>query len=246
MNAAITSHHVSDAPTPSVYLDLAALRDDRIVVVEKGSPEAVVIPSLGHLSPGSKVAIVDPDTCQPCSALRLGEIWVSSPGNRARYVGSDALVCEQLSKDFFGCRLGSDPLAYARTGLMGFLHNSSLFVTGSLDDVLIIRGFHYHPLDIENTLERCHEDIRCSIALEIEGTVVVGVETFEAGDHLASVPVITDHVLNEHHVIVQVILFLDPGEISMDIRGEKTRNRFKQSFLVSDIVPRHIVVNRVV
>ncbi len=35
----------------------------------------------------------------------------------------------------------------------------SVFVVGSLDEALNIRGFRYHPADIEATVARCHKSV---------------------------------------------------------------------------------------
>lgn len=35
----------------------------------------------------------------------------------------------------------------------------SVYVVGSLDEALSIRGFRYHPADIEATVVRCHKTV---------------------------------------------------------------------------------------
>ena len=35
----------------------------------------------------------------------------------------------------------------------------SLFVVGSRDEAMNIRGLRYHPVDIESTVVRCHKNI---------------------------------------------------------------------------------------
>lgn len=34
-----------------------------------------------------------------------------------------------------------------------------MFVVGALDEALNIRGFRYHPGDIESTVVRCHKNV---------------------------------------------------------------------------------------
>ena len=74
---------------------------------------------------------------------------------------------------------------YARTGYLGFIKKSdkttpdgsecchycnyttmspaayydSLYVVGSLDEAMNIRGLRYHPVDIESSVVRCHKNI---------------------------------------------------------------------------------------
>lgn len=35
----------------------------------------------------------------------------------------------------------------------------SLYIVGSLDESLNVRGFRYHPVDLEATVVRCHKNI---------------------------------------------------------------------------------------
>ena len=38
------------------------------------------------------------------------------------------------------------------------LHDA-VFVVGSLDETITLRGLRYHPIDIENSVMRCHKKI---------------------------------------------------------------------------------------
>ena len=76
-------------------------------------------------------------------------------------------------KDHFGARLvtaGAGGELYARTGYLGFLRRTeavgadgdfhdAVFVVGSLDETLMLRGMRYHPIDIENSVMRSHKKI---------------------------------------------------------------------------------------
>jgi len=37
--------------------------------------------------------------------------------------------------------------------------HDAVFVVGSLDETIMLRGMRYHPIDIENTVVRCHPKI---------------------------------------------------------------------------------------
>ena len=37
--------------------------------------------------------------------------------------------------------------------------HDALFVVGSLDEALLLRGLRYHPVDLENSVIRCHKGI---------------------------------------------------------------------------------------
>lgn len=38
------------------------------------------------------------------------------------------------------------------------LHDA-VFVVGALDETIILRGMRYHPIDVENSVMRCHRKI---------------------------------------------------------------------------------------
>jgi hypothetical protein len=68
------------SPDPTqVYVDLRALRNDRVTLVEKGAPNSICLMESGKLLPGAKVIIANPDTKGHCGDSHLGE--VKSPKN---------------------------------------------------------------------------------------------------------------------------------------------------------------------
>ena len=60
-------------PTP-VYVDQRALRNDRVTIVEKGSPHSTCLLESGKLLPGVKVVIANPETKGQCADSHLGEV----------------------------------------------------------------------------------------------------------------------------------------------------------------------------
>lgn len=59
-----------------VYVDLRALRNNRVALVERGAPNSLCLVESGKLLPGVKVIIANPDTKGQCGESHLGEIWV--------------------------------------------------------------------------------------------------------------------------------------------------------------------------
>lgn len=59
-----------------VYVDLRALRNNRVALVERGAPASLCLVESGKLLPGVKVIIANPDTKGQCGESHLGEIWV--------------------------------------------------------------------------------------------------------------------------------------------------------------------------
>jgi acyl-CoA synthetase (AMP-forming)/AMP-acid ligase II len=113
---------------PPVYLDVqaGALRHHRVVLTTPDDHDGRVLVGCGRPLPDHKVLAVDPATCRPCAAGRVGEIWVRGPGVAQGYWDRPG-----ESERVFRARLadnGDGP--YLRTGDLGFLRDGELFITG--------------------------------------------------------------------------------------------------------------------
>lgn len=53
---------------------MRALRNDRVTLVEKGSPHSLCVMESGKLLPGVKVVIANPETRGQCADSHLGEV----------------------------------------------------------------------------------------------------------------------------------------------------------------------------
>nr|CAH7714689.1 unnamed protein product [Callosobruchus chinensis] len=213
VNVAICLQGASSPEPSTVYVDLRALRNDRVSLVERGSPHSLCLMESGKLLPGVKVIIANPETKGQCGDSHLGEIWVQSGHNASGYftIYGD----ESEYGDHFNARLvtGNTGEVYARTGYLGFLRrlddaasdrggggggpltaeetilvpardsdaesigsahhvaplpapgdgppelHDAVFVVGALDETVVLRGMRYHPIDIENSVLRCHKKI---------------------------------------------------------------------------------------
>ena len=56
-----------------MYLDLRALRNDRVTLTERGAPHSLALMESGKLLPGVNVIIANPDTKGQCGDSHLGE-----------------------------------------------------------------------------------------------------------------------------------------------------------------------------
>lgn len=195
VNVAICLQGAASPEPSTVYVDLRALRNDRVTLVERGSPHSLCLMESGKLLPGIKVIIANPETKGQCGDSHLGEIWVQSGHNASGYYMTYGEESEYV--DHFNAQLvtGNTGEVYARTGYLGFLRrtegsqsqvpeetvisgsdNESLgtqhgistdspelhdavFVVGALDETIMLRGMRYHPIDIENSVLRCHKKI---------------------------------------------------------------------------------------
>ncbi|XP_026314338.1 disco-interacting protein 2 isoform X1 [Hyposmocoma kahamanoa] len=285
VNIAICLQGASSPEPSTVYVDLRALRNDRVSLVERGSPHSLCLMESGKLLPGVKVITANPETKGQCGDSHLGEIWVQSPHNASGYftIYGD----ESDYADHFCAQLvtGNTGEVYARTGYLGFLRRTEIsttntsagdetslvvrdsdtesvasgggcamsdvhdthdavFVVGALDETIMLRGMRYHPIDIENSVMRCHKKIaECAVFTWTNLLVVVVELDGNDSEALNLVPLVTNTVLEEHHLIVGVVVVVDPGVVPINSRGEKQRMHLRDGFLSDQIDAIYIAYN---
>jgi len=211
-NIALCLQGASSPDPTTVYVDLRALRHDRVTLVERGSPHSLSLMESGKLLPGVNVIIADPETRGQCGDSNLGEIWVECPHNASGYYTNTGYSesPDSTYADHFAARLvsGSNVTqTYARTGYLGFLrrteaigcdgeYHDAVFVVGALDETLILRGMRYHPIDIENSVLRAHKKIaECAVFTWTNLLVVVAELDGNENEALDLVPLVTNVVL---------------------------------------------------
>ncbi|XP_022536805.1 disco-interacting protein 2 homolog C isoform X6 [Astyanax mexicanus] len=246
----------TSGPDPTtVYVDMRALRHDRVRLVERGSPHSLPLMESGKILPGVRIIIANPETKGPLGDSHLGEIWVHSGHNGSGYftVYGD----EALQSDHFNSRLsfGDTQTVWARTGYLGFLRRTeltdasgerhdALYVVGALDEAMELRGMRYHPIDIETSVIRAHKSIMECAVFPWTNLLVVVVE-LEGSEQeaLDLVPLVTNAVLEEHYLIVGVVVVVDVGVIPINSRGEKQRMHLRDGFLADQLDPIYVAYN---
>nr|XP_050050187.1 disco-interacting protein 2-like isoform X4 [Dermacentor andersoni] len=268
VNVAICLQGASSPDPSQVYVDMRALRNDRVTLVERGAPHSLCLLESGKLLPGLKLVIANPDTRGQCGDSHLGEIWVQSPHNASGYftVYGD----ESQHNDHFNARLitGDTGSVYARTGYLGFLRRTeavssdnetepdaasngdgpelhdAVFVVGALDETMMLRGMRYHPIDVENSVLRCHKKIsECAVFTWTNLLVVVVELDGNESEALDLVPLVTSVVLEEHQLVVGVVVVVDPGVVPINSRGEKQRMHLRDGFLADQLDPIYVAYN---
>ncbi|XP_072930809.1 disco-interacting protein 2 isoform X2 [Epargyreus clarus] len=289
VNIAICLQGASSPEPSTVYVDLRALRNDRVSLVERGSPHSLCLMESGKLLPGMKVITANPETKGQCGDSHLGEIWVQSPHNASGYFtiyGDESDYADHFSAQLVTGNTGE---VYARTGYLGFLRRTEIstatgsgsddtsmmardsdteslasgcgsvsgmgsseshdthdavFVVGALDETIMLRGMRYHPIDIENSVMRCHKKIaECAVFTWTNLLVVVVELDGNDSEALNLVPLVTNTVLEEHHLIVGVVVVVDPGVVPINSRGEKQRMHLRDGFLSDQIDAIYIAYN---
>jgi len=148
-------------------IDVAAL--EQHCVRDAEGPQSRALVGCGPPGLGEQLAIVDPQTFEPCPDDRVGEIWVAG-----LHVAQGYWQRPKESQETFGARLAGGEGPFLRTGDLGFVREGQLFITGRIKDLIIIWGRNYYPQDIERFVEQSHAALRpgccAAFSVEVEGT----------------------------------------------------------------------------
>ncbi|KAF2424482.1 acetyl-CoA synthetase-like protein [Tothia fuscella] len=223
-----------------LWLDTNYLRRGLIMPVHpETDPSALRVQDSGMVPVSTQINIVNPETNCLCQVGEYGEIWVQSEANVGGFYQSKDIFDKEK---FNGRTVDGDPtVKYMRTGDLGFLHTVSrpigpngspvemqiLFVLGSIGETFEVNGLIHFPMDIENIVERCHRNIvpgGCAV-FQAGGLVVVLVEIFRKNFLASIVPVIVNAILNHHHLIVDIVAFVQKGDFPRSRLGEKQRGK---------------------
>uniref|UniRef100_A0A8B9JS41 Disco-interacting protein 2 homolog Cb n=1 Tax=Astyanax mexicanus TaxID=7994 RepID=A0A8B9JS41_ASTMX len=255
VNLAVCLQGTSGPDPTTVFVDMRALRHDRVRLVERGSPHSLPMMESGKILPGVRIIIANPETKGPIGDSHLGEIWVHSSQNASGYFS--VFGEENVRSDHFSARLsfGDTQTVWARTGYLGFLRRTeltdasgerhdALYVVGALDEAMELRGMRYHPIDIETSIIRTHKSItECAVFTWTKLLVVVVELDGSEQEALDLVPMVTNVVLEEHYLIVGVVVIVDTGVIPINSRGEKQRMHLRDGFLADQLDPIYVAYN---
>lgn len=173
LNPMISSRSYMCIEPVDLWLDPKALRLGYIYPVDPDvEPNSLLLQDSGIVPVCTQIAIVNPETRCLCHVGEYGEIWVQSEACAKAFYGSTQ---EFDLLRFKGRILDGDPnTMYVRTGDLGFLHSvrrrpigpggqpvdmQLLYVLGGIGETFEIDGLNHFPMDIENTIERCHRNI---------------------------------------------------------------------------------------
>jgi acyl carrier protein len=223
----------------SIAVDSDALAQHRVEVVEPAADNARFLVGCGEGQLDETIVIVDPDSLRRLAPDRVGEIWVRgsniAKGYWNRADETEQTFCARLSDS------GEGP--YLRTGDLGFLHDSQLYITGRIKDLIIVRGRNHYPHDIELTAERSHPDLRpgCGAAFsravdEVEEVVLVQ-ETRDGEnlDYPTIAGAIRRAVSAVHGITPQVVVLVPPRAVLKTSSGKIARRACRDAFHLRDL-----------
>nr|WP_040406476.1 fatty acyl-AMP ligase [Amycolatopsis nigrescens] len=225
--------------------DRVALGEDRAVVVEPGSENALALVAAGRPH-GQLVRIVHPaeHTVRPDG--EVGEIWVHGANVADRYWEQPERSEETFAGRIDGAPEDTPAGPWLRTGDLGVLLDGRLYITGRIKDLIIIDGKNHYPQDIENTVQDAHPAIRrdrvaaFAVTSETlgEGAAVVAEYDRKAEtepDHDEVAKAVQRAVSAQHDVKLRGFQLVAPGSVLRTSSGKIARAATKKRFWESGV-----------
>jgi 8-amino-7-oxononanoate synthase len=219
-------------PTSGNGATVRAFRDDAlahhiVVPLTDDAPGARHLVGCGAPVGSLRVAIVAPETHERAGADRVGEVWVAGDSIGKGYwrnPGRTAATFHARLRD-----AADDP--YLRTGDLGFLYEQQLYITGRIDDLIIVRGLNHHPQDIEATARQSHPRLEAGLgaafAFEEHGVqrLVLVHEVVRDGrvDLALVIGGLCTAVLEEHGLALDGVVLIRCGTMARTSSGKVQR-----------------------
>lgn len=223
----------SREPGSTLWVDSDQLSQGRIVPTDPEAGRPLV--SCGHPAPGTAVTVCDPATGEPVEDGVIGEIRVSGPHVCDGYWGNP-----DLSAELF-------PEGVLRTGDLGALWRGSVYVTGRLKDVLIVRGRNHYPHDVEQTMQAADPSLRpgCGVAVSVSadsGDLVVLIQEIvddSRDDPERIVEKIRRSVSDLHGISVDAVVLVEPSSVPKTTSGKLRRSAAAEAFRSGELCVVH-------
>ena len=188
-----------------------------------------------------RVAIVEPETGERAASNRIGEVWVAGESIGKGYWRSPG----KTAATFHAQLSDVDDGPFLRTGDLGFMHDQQLYITGRIDDLIIVRGLNHHPQDIEATARQSHPllapGLGAAFAFEEHGAqrlVLVHEVVRDGSANLAPViDAVRAAVLAEHGLALDAVVLVRCGTIDKTSSGKVQRHAIRAAFRADELKP---------
>ncbi len=218
--------------------------------------------SCGHAWDHHGMCVVNPETRIPCADGEEGEIWITGPSVAQGYWNrpEDSERIFHASLSGFVAPVVVDNArknvvnpqcvdylerGFLRTGDLGVIEQSHLFVTGRIKDLIILRGRNYYPQDLEQAVNDGVAGIRsyCCAAFSVERageeSLVITAEVKrktipddKAQEILAEIRRVLTEVSDAP---IGALLLVSPGSIMKTSSGKVQRQAIKQAYLTNQL-----------
>lgn len=188
-----------------------------------------------------RVAIVAPESGERAASNRIGEVWVAGDSIGKGYWRSS----EKTAATFHARLRDADDGPFLRTGDLGFMHDQQLFITGRIDDLIIVRGLNHHPQDIEATARQSHAllapGLGAAFAFEEHGAqrLVLVHEVIRDGsaDLAPVIDAVRAAVIEEHGLALDDVVLIRCGTIAKTSSGKVRRQATCAAFRADELKP---------
>jgi 8-amino-7-oxononanoate synthase len=216
-----------------------ALTENRVESVPNDAPEARRLVACGSPVDGLRVVIVEPHSRAEAAPGRVGEIWVAGPSVGQGYWHQPG----QTRRSFDACLSDTGEGPFLATGDLGFMREGQLYVTGRLDDLIIVRGLNHYPQDIETTARGSHPLLEFGygaafVADDHDGQRLVLVQEAARTGEKDMTPVldaIHRAVLDDQGLALDAIVLVRSGTIPKTSSGKVQRNACRTAFLADEL-----------
>jgi amino acid adenylation domain-containing protein len=217
-----------------------ALENGRVEAADDHEPGGRSFVSCGPAVRETTIEIVEPQTRRRCAEGQVGEIWVSGPAIARGYWNRPQQSEEQLRARLAGSRTRR---RFLRTGDLGFLDDGTLFVTGRLRDLIIIRGENHHAEDLEWTVLQCGLDLAPGAvaafaierAHEEQLVIVAEVNRRDNPSVDAIARAIRGAIAEQHQVQVHDVGLVETGTLPKTSSGKIQRYLCRQAYLDGEL-----------
>jgi len=236
----VTGPKAGTGATSRAFAD-GALAQNIVVPLGDGASGARHLVGCGGPVGSLRVAVVEPETGERAAPDRIGEIWVAGDsvgGGYWRIPGKSATTFRGRLDDTGGT-------GFLRTGDLGFMHDQQLYITGRIDDLIIVRGLNHHPQDIEATARDSHPLLGPGLGAAFayrehgEQRLVLVHEVVREG-HADLAPVIgavRSAVLATHGLALDAVVLIRCGTIAKTSSGKVQRHAICAAFRADELKP---------
>lgn len=171
------------------------------------------------------VKIMSTETGDFLEENRVGEILINGSSVSSGY-WNDA---EKTNSVF---KTGKDGSRYYYSGDLGFISEGELFITGRINDLIIIGGCNYFAHEIESVVDTCSPDLRSGYSIAYESSdsglseLVIAVEVKPGKDNYSELTRQILFAVNKHFGIsANKIYLLKPHTILKTTSGKLQRRQ---------------------
>ncbi|MEV5880104.1 AMP-binding protein [Streptomyces sp. NPDC052101] len=190
---------------------------------------------------GVDVRVVDPHTFRVVPDGRIGEIWL-----RGRSLGRGFWNKQDATVATFRAVTADGQGGFLRTGDLGAVLDGEIFMSGRLEDVLVLQGRRLYPQHLEHFIESLDKGLSglagSVFTVAVPGQEVVAVHECEPAassmENLSDLAVtIREAIAGSHGIAMGGLVLVRPGDVPRTDTGGVSRARVRELFIHDALEP---------